>query len=36
MFDHDLIEKHSFENIPLDRDLYLMDEKWMLEYEGSS
>ncbi len=35
MFDHDLIEKHSFENIPLDRDLYLMDEKWMLEYEGS-
>lgn len=33
MFDHDLIEKHAFENIPLDRDIYLMDEKWMQAYE---
>lgn len=33
MFDHELIEKHPFESIPLDRDLYLMDEKWMPAYE---
>ena len=33
MFDHDLIEKHPFERVPLDRDLYLMDEKWMPAYE---
>jgi hypothetical protein len=33
MFDHDLIEKHSFEGVPLDCDLYLMDEKWMQAYE---
>lgn len=35
MFDHDLIERHAFENIPLDRDLYLMDEKWMSAYDAS-
>jgi hypothetical protein len=35
VFDHDLIEKHAFENIPLDRDLYLMDEQWMPAYEQS-
>ncbi|MDQ6702275.1 MAG: hypothetical protein M3Z96_03770 [Pseudomonadota bacterium] len=33
MFDHDLIEKHAFESVPLGRDLYLMDEKWMQAYE---
>jgi hypothetical protein len=33
MFDHDLIEKHSFDSIPLDRELYLMDEKWMPAYD---
>lgn len=33
MFDHELIEKHPFEAIPLNRDLYLMDEKWMPDYE---
>jgi hypothetical protein len=35
VFDHDLIKKHEFENIPLDRELYLMDEKWMPDYERS-
>jgi hypothetical protein len=33
MFDHDLIKKHAFENVPLERDLTLMDEKWMPAYE---
>jgi hypothetical protein len=33
MFDHQLIKKHAFESIPLERDLTLMDEKWMQAYE---
>lgn len=33
MFHHDAIELHSVENVPLDRDIYLMDVKWMAEYE---
>ena len=33
MFDHDQIDVHQFEDIPLDCDLYLMDEKWMQAYE---
>ena len=35
MFDHPLIEKYGFEDIPLDRDVYLMDEKWMAEYKAT-
>jgi hypothetical protein len=34
MFGHELIEVYPFESIPL-RQLYLMDEKWMLDYEQS-
>ena len=33
MFDHDQIHVHPFEDIPLERDLCLMDEKWMQAYE---
>jgi hypothetical protein len=33
MPDRELIEEHSFERIPVDRDLYLMDEKWMPAYK---
>jgi hypothetical protein len=35
MFEHDLFEEHPFENIPLDRDIFLMDEKWLQDYEKS-
>lgn len=35
MFDHDWIEKFAFEEIPLDRDIYLMEEKWLPEYEAA-
>jgi hypothetical protein len=33
LFDHPHIEKYQFEDIPIGRDLYLMDEKWMAEYD---
>lgn len=33
MFDHFDIEKYAIEDVPLDRDLFLMDEKWMTDYE---
>ena len=33
MFDHNEIEKYRIEEVPLDRDLFLMDEKWMTDYE---
>ncbi len=33
MFDHADIEKYRIEEVPLDRDLFLMDEKWMADYE---
>lgn len=32
MFDHDLIEKYSFETVPLDRDCVLMSEVYMEEF----
>jgi hypothetical protein len=32
MFDHPKIQVYQFEEIPLDGDLNLMDEKWMAEY----
>ena len=35
MFDHHLFDKYAFDEIPLNRDLYLMDEIWMNEYEES-
>ena len=35
MFDHPLFDTYSFEEIPLNRDLYLMDEIWLDEYEQS-
>ncbi|HIF9455186.1 TPA: hypothetical protein ACX6SO_003935, partial [Photobacterium damselae] len=34
MFEHENFEIYEFENVPLDRDLYLVDEKYMIEYEG--
>src|ERR1044072_9540259 len=34
MFEHEFIDVYSFESIPL-RNLYLMDERWMAEYEQS-
>jgi hypothetical protein len=33
MFDHPGFVSYSFEDVPLDRDLVVMDEKWMKEYE---
>jgi hypothetical protein len=33
LFDHPKIRKFSFEQVPLNEDIYLMDEKWMHEYE---
>jgi hypothetical protein len=35
MFEHEYFDKYSFEEIPLNRDIYLMDEKWIPEYEAS-
>jgi hypothetical protein len=35
LFENPRIDKYRFEDIPLDRDLYLMDEKWMTEYDGA-
>jgi hypothetical protein len=34
LFNHPDIEKYRFEEVLLDRDLYLMDEKWMSEYDA--
>ena len=33
MFEHSGIEVYDFENVPLDCDIYLVDEKWMMPYE---
>lgn len=33
MFDHPFFEKHEFENVPLNRDIFLMGETWLEEYE---
>jgi len=33
LFDHVSIRQYDFLDIPLNRDIYLMDEKWMVEYE---
>ncbi|RZD22745.1 hypothetical protein [Pseudoalteromonas sp. MEBiC 03485] len=33
MFEHEKFNQYSFEEIPLDRDIYLMDEKFLTEYE---
>lgn len=35
MFDHPSIQIYTFEDIPLDRNLFLMDEKWMIEFESA-
>lgn len=35
MFDHDWIEKYAFEDIPLERDIFLMGEKWLSSYEDA-
>lgn len=34
-FIHPEFEVFSFENVPLDREVYLMDEKWLPEYEAA-
>lgn len=34
-FDHPKFDKYEFKDIPLNQDLVMMDEKWMLEYEES-
>jgi hypothetical protein len=33
MFDHPLFRKYDFLDVPLEQDIYLMDEKWMAEYD---
>ena len=35
MFEHEKFDKYAFENVPLNRDIYLIDEKWMSKYEAS-
>jgi hypothetical protein len=35
MFDHPLFRTYTFEDVPLDRDVYLMDERWLGQYEAS-
>jgi hypothetical protein len=35
MFEHEYFDKYAYEDIPANRDIYLMDEKWMAEYEAS-
>jgi hypothetical protein len=35
VFDHPLIQIYEFEHIPVGRDLNLMDEKWMVEFEAA-
>ncbi len=35
LFDHEMFDKYNFEDIPLDRDLFLMDEMFLKEYENS-
>lgn len=35
MFEHALFDRYSLKDVPCDRDLYLMDEKWLKEYEAS-
>lgn len=34
MFDHKLFKVYHFDQIPLNRDVYLMDEKWIAEWES--
>jgi hypothetical protein len=33
MFTHPKFQKYDFQDVPLDQDIFLMDEKWMVEYE---
>jgi hypothetical protein len=33
MFDHKDIERYQIEEVPLDLDIFLMDENWMADYE---
>jgi hypothetical protein len=35
MFEHEYFDVYSFENVPLNRDCYLMDECYVQEYEAS-
>lgn len=35
MFDHEMFDKYDFEDIPLDRDLYVLDAIFLEEYEAS-
>lgn len=35
MFDHPLFQIHSFNDVPLNQDVFLMDEKWLPQYEES-
>ena len=35
MFEHELFAKYRFEDVPLNRDVYLMDEEWLAPYEAS-
>ena len=34
-FDHPDIQKYQLENVPLNHDIYLMDESWIGAYEGA-
>jgi hypothetical protein len=35
MFDHPLFRNYAFEDVPLNRDVFLMDEQWLDRYEAS-
>jgi hypothetical protein len=35
MFDHPMFRTYQLKDVPLDEDVFLMDEQWMAEYESS-
>jgi hypothetical protein len=35
MFEHPLFHIHEYSDVPMDRDVFLMDERWMAEWEAA-
>lgn len=33
MFEHEKFDRYAFEDVPLDRDIFVVGEEWMLPYE---
>lgn len=34
-FSHHEFRTYAFEHVPLDQDIFLMDERWLAEYEAA-